>query len=142
MNDTTQQIDQPGPETEILVDPYPAYDLYRRTGRFGKPMEIRVGDTLGVRRSGYIEEYRPGSVVSYAMSSGECPIKAVTRAKSYGHQLHWINGCAVCITARKQAKRRLIEVSVGMVVLFEGRKFKITAEPNSNLGLKQIGEAL
>lgn len=125
-----------GPATETIVAAYPAYAVVRRTGHFGRPVEITSTDRLGLKHEDYYREYSPGSVVSYALKCGLCPIDAVARATKHGHGLHWINGCSISISSMKKEQYRLIEVAVGMVVLFEGRVFEITAERNDNLGLK------
>lgn len=131
---------------EATVDSFPAYKVVRReltTAAYikGKRVdisftEIQAGDKLGVKTNrGYYNEYYPGSVVSYALENGEDPIEAIETAKSRGHELHWINACAVSITSHSRPQETLILVEPGMVVRFEGKLFTIKKAPNNNLQL-------
>jgi hypothetical protein len=135
-----------GPATETIVRSWPAADLVRRTGAFMRPVVLKDSELVGMikhTRNGdaFIEEFRMGSVVSYALRYGVCPIAAVERAKGFGHDLHWISGTATVLSNSPQARRRVIEVAIGQTITFEGRLFEITKQPNSNLGLKFIAMA-
>lgn len=124
-----------------LIVTFPAYNIYVRTPDHEGVTDISVADTLGTEGRGYWNAYSPGSVVSYSLKAGLCPIKGVERAKASGHRLHWINQDSVCVTAHRQPQKTLIAVKPGMKVRFEGRVFEIVKEPNNNLGLKETETA-
>lgn len=152
MNQSNQKISEnaevrPGPATETVVADWPALDVVRRTGAFGKLPKLTAVDRLGQlyqsRNHGeLVREFHIGSVVSYAMENGDCPIRAIERAQGFGHELHWITEAAVSITSHKRAKRRLVLIEAGMLVEFEGRVFLIEPKRNGGgrLGLTQVSD--
>lgn len=132
--------------TEEVIASYPAYKIVRRAASKaiadrGFP-RIRVGDVLGLRRvyrgDSYYQSFSPGSVVSYAQQYGEDPIEAVDRARANGHQLHWINARATCLHNGPIVQETLVEVTIGMVVMFEGVLMRIQSAPNDNLRFERV----
>lgn len=107
-------------------------------------MQVKHGDSM----------FRAGSVVGYAIQSGEDPYLAVVRNEKHQaankwtqYKTHWLNAEAVVICAYKwhhdktAAERKAApEVAIGQVVVFDGRLWKISSEPNRNLGLVALSE--
>lgn len=132
-----------------IIASFPAYDVVQREvkkglyykGAYRSDVEytvITTEDRLGMNHKGVHREYSAGSVVSYAMEKGYCPIDAIEKAVANKHKLHWINASGASIVSHNRPRWILVEVNVGMVVLFEGRLFTITSEPNNNLGLAPL----
>ena len=129
---------------QAIVYSCPAYDIVE-----GKPapdyrcgcVEIKDGDRLALayesRNHGTLHhQYKAGSVIAYALRSGDDPIEAYEREKARGHSLHYLIPLGTSITAEKRDRYQMVEIKVGQVVRFEGRFFEIVAERNDNLGLK------
>lgn len=137
---------------KTLVAAFPAYNVYKREARDVRVFrdgasqlvegvtEIDVNDRLcfarQTRNHGMVYgEFYAGSVVSYALENGECPLEAAERAKERGHDLHWINGSGASLVSHQRAVWDMIELTEGMLVRFEGRFFTIGKAPNDNLRL-------
>lgn len=100
------------------------------------------GDTLGVwHDKGFYRRYKISSVAAYALEYNECPIKAVERAKSFGHPLHYIFALATCVSSSPAPRETIIAVKLGTLVYFQGRYFTIIPANNDNLALKVIDPA-
>ena len=125
---------------DTIFGRFPAYDIVERECDRDGFVNITHGESLGLHRKWYYQEFKPGSVVSYALEYNNDPLAAVERAKANGHELHWINACATCITAHKQERRTLVLVTLGMRVRFEGLLATIEEAPNDNLRLAPIVE--
>jgi hypothetical protein len=144
MNTETATNENLGPATETVVIDFPALDVVKRTGAFGKPVRFVAEERLGLlyntaRHGTLVKEFVISSVASSALKRGECPMRAVDRAKANGHCLHFVFPVGTSITAWKQAKRRLVQIEIGMVFIFEGRKFEVCKGSNSdNLNLREI----
>lgn len=129
---------------QAIVYKCPAFDVVTRNPQpdyMGGCVEIKDGDRLALafesKRYGTMyREYKAGSVISYAILSGQDPIAAYEREKARGHNLHYLIQCSVSVTAHKRDRYELVEIKVGQVVRFEGRFFEIVAERNDNLSLK------
>lgn len=122
-----------------IVADYPAYSVVSRekskgayvNGQFDPAIEftdIVAWESLCIayesRNHGTMyAEQEAGSVASYAMKNGECPIEAIDRARERKHDLHWINAQGSCITAHKRAKEVWTLIENNSLVRFEGRIF-------------------
>lgn len=129
------------PEFE-LVATFPAYRVVKRVKRGFHDrgmMRIHAGEKLGLKRSyaggDYYQQFTAGSVVSYALENGQCPVHAIDDARSKDHKLHWLNASSTMLTAEPRPQEQLIEIAVDQVVCFEGSLFKIRPAPNQNLEL-------
>jgi hypothetical protein len=134
---------------EDVVDNFPAYMIVRReltNGIFIKGRRVAIdftdiydSESLGLRketsRGVVYKEFKPGSVVSYALQNHDDPIAEVARAVERKHQLHWLNACGSAITSQKRPQEVWTLVQIGMLVRFEGRLFTIQRAPNDNLNL-------
>ena len=70
-------------------------------------------------------EYSANSCVSYALENNENPIASHERAIRLGHETHWVNQCAVCISNSPTPQKTLTLIHDGMVVKFEGVYFTV-----------------
>lgn len=134
-------------EAEIAF--YPAYIIARRMLTKGAIIngrrreieftEIKSGESLGLPRDSrngrYFQEFKPGSVVSYALENGDDPIESLEKSKKLCHQLHWLNACGAMLTSAPRKQETWTLIMVGMLVRFEGRLFTIQNAPNQNLKL-------
>jgi|SRR5882672_6196911 len=124
---------------QAIVATFPAYMIAEREADHTGYINITTADRLGLDSGkGFFREYSPGSVVSYALESGRCPIEAIERSTARKEALHWINACGSALTAHKQAQRTLVQVRFGMKVCFEGRRFTIESDWNNNLKLVPV----
>jgi hypothetical protein len=116
------------------VASYPAYKVFEREATSHGHVEITTNDKLGLRHPrGFFRVYSPGSVASYALRYNECPIEAVADAKAKGHKLHWINQDASVLSSSSLPQEELVEVTIGMMVRFEGLIATIENDHNNNL---------
>jgi len=130
---------------QTLVATYPAFNVFRREARSNGVVEITTEDTLILKTSNANKSlsvhggtFSAGSVVSYALEYNECPIAAVERAKSNGHDLVWINANAAVLTADHRDAVDVIEIEVGQLVRFQGVTATIEKAPNNNLKFKPV----
>jgi hypothetical protein len=122
-----------------LVAAYPAFNVYKRSPKSEGFVEITTEDTLILKVDGdHKGTFSPGSVVSYALEYNECPLAAVERAKSNGHELVWINANGAMLTAHHRAAEDVVEVEYGMLVRFQGVIATIEKANNNNLKLVTI----
>lgn len=119
------------------VHVYPAYDVVQLPKNLKGVIVLRDGDQLCLRED-HMRHFAIGSVVSYALRNGDCPIKAVERARERRDETHYIFGLGSCITSHKQPREMYVQVSVDEIVQFEGRRFQIVNQPNRNLGLVEV----
>lgn len=117
------------------IESFPASTVFRREMAPGRGyVEITRADILGVKHPrGFYRQYTAGSVASYAIKNNECPMHAVEQAKAKGHALHWINANGSMLTSHERPRTEIIEVTIGMVVRFEGLIATIESAPNDNL---------
>lgn len=103
---------------------------------------LKAGDQVACKGlRGHYLRFQAGSVVSYALESNACPIKAVERAVSRGHALHFLFGLAVSISAQARPRETYISLEIGERVRFEGRYFEVVKTGYEHLGLKEIEQA-
>jgi hypothetical protein len=79
--------------------------------------------------------YTAGSVFSYALERGECPLEAYEKARVLGHETHWISQRHTVLSSHVEP-REAVNVWHGAVVKFQGKFFWIDPAPNDNLRLK------
>tara|TARA_R110002110_G_scaffold2925_2_gene14934 strand:+ start:581 stop:958 length:378 start_codon:yes stop_codon:yes gene_type:complete len=114
------------------INEVPAYAIFERApSKITRAINVVADEELLVNGS----IYYCGSVVSYALSSNDCPIAAVANATRRGNDLHWINSKGSCISSGKTVQRKVIALNVGDSVRFEGHVFTIGTAPNNNLSL-------
>ena len=95
---------------------------------------FRDGDVM---RIGY-NHYQIGSVASYAIKNGDCPMEAIEHAKENGHDMYYVFGLGASITAHKQKIDYGRPVEYGQRIIFEGHIFELEVARNQNIGLKMI----
>jgi hypothetical protein len=102
-------------------------------------INLKYGDII--QRDGRLTSYKIGSVIGYALDSGDDPIEWYERAKENGHDLHWANQQGVCISA-SGGKRPPdhIQVKTGQLVNYEGLVFRLDPAPNDNIKLVEVGK--
>lgn len=122
---------------ELIVD-YPAYALYRMPDfrqanmldgmEFGMPFESS-------RYGTQYHFFKIGSVLGSVLERGGDPYAAVERAKANGHELHFVYGLSVSITAHKRDKEEKFALAWGDVIGFHGKRFRLEKAPNQNVRL-------
>lgn len=121
---------------------FQAYDVAegKINPRTGAVM-LKAGDEIALV-SAPMQHYQMGSVVSSALRYNECPMKAVERARGFGHALHFAFALGTCLHSGPIVKGRYIGVELGQRIEFEGRTFEIAAAPNRNIKLVEIENPL
>ena len=105
---------------------------------------LKNNEKIALVRQGVPYNYTLGSSASYALEYNECPLKAYERAVKNGHACYWLNQDARSLTSERRPLPQVQftiteqELADGVEVYFEGKNFKIYAQPNDNLGLKEI----
>jgi len=119
---------------------YPARILFEleRTTRYNdrRPaLELRDRDLLSCPEG--LTTYTAGTVVSYALKSGDDPIKAVQLAEARGHQLAWLNQNASVLSSRGRGEpEHCIIIRPGDLIRMEGRTYRVKRGNNpGNLNL-------
>ncbi len=107
--------------------------------------QFQAGDVFGMARKSSRGDtlytfFTLGSVVSYALKNGQCPMRAVEQSKAHNHALHWASQNCVAITSHKEAKRTHCGLAMGDTIRFEGRIFTLNPAPNNNVELCEIDE--
>lgn len=122
----------------VVLHDFAGYDVVeaRIHSLYGCPV-IRSNEKLALI-SNPMRHYSAGSVASYAIQCNDDPIEATRRAIENGHTLHWLNAMATCISSPPPPKGRYIGVEIGMVVHFEGRKFRIDPVPFNRDHIKLV----
>lgn len=123
---------------ETLIKSYPAFDIFERDANHEGFVHINDNDVLGLARKNHYDTFKTGNVWTFAKENGMDPEEAAERARNNNNKLYWINKRATSITAWKQDKVNLINVEVGMKVIYAGKKFEIAADWNKNLKLKEL----
>jgi hypothetical protein len=96
------------------------------------PVQSRFGHGL------IYNTYTIGSVVSGALRDGDDPVKALDRARSFGHELVFIFANGSCIHNGPRSTTKHVLIEIGMTVRFEGNLYTIETAPNDNIWLKPI----
>lgn len=106
-------------------------NAFRASHEFNGPI-LKAGDQVMIGG----RMYTAGSVVSYSIEKGDCPVLAVERAFADGHKLWWLNQNAVTISNPPIRVRDVDHVlSEGDVVKMEGRFLMVVSAPNRNFNL-------
>lgn len=124
----------------VVVDSFPAYDVIKphTLSPFDLPV-FKADDTVGVKAPrGYYKQYSFGSAASYALKNYECPIESYNQTVERNQETHWLNQCAVSLSASKQEKKTIYEINVNDEIIFEGVVFQVKTAPNDNLKLVKI----
>lgn len=122
---------------DTLVASYPAYNVFERTATISGFTHIDTDDILAVevkhRNGGFYRTYLPGSVASYALEYNECPFEARERALANKHPLYYIIARGSVMTDHKREAEKVVRVTFGMKVIFQGKPFTIEEDFNNNL---------
>ena len=106
-------------------------------------LKLKNKDKIALVREGIKHNYTLGSVASDALEYNECPFKAYERAKKNGHSCYWLNQDARSLTSGGTLPPvAKYVIHIGSEIYFEGKNFEIYAQPNNNLGLKEIKDAI
>lgn len=122
--------------TRAILFTCPAYDIIEPRRDYAGTILLKAGEAVADLATRDL--YSPNSVASYAIESGRCPIKAIERSMGRGETMHWLTQLSTAISLMKMERKTYVGVNVGDVVKFEGRRFEIVAQPNRNLGLKEL----
>ncbi len=124
---------------ESMIADFPAYTIFRaRVNTITGYVEAHHGDEFQLRIRDQFMKFLFGSVVGYACDHAECPFTAYNKAIDLGHETHWVTKMSISITNDKQEKKQYTGLSMGQVVLFEGKKFKLTETHNDNIELVEV----
>ena len=111
------------------------YDRKTKTSQTNH-VYIELDDQDTLYWAGSNQTYNIGSVFTYAMRNGDCPLATYQQAKEFGHKIYWITQQATAVTGTRTAPREAVSVSIGQIVKFQGHFFLIVGAPNDNLDLK------
>ncbi len=102
-------------------------------------LKLKNKDKVALVRGGIKYNYTLGSIASYVLEYNGCPIKAYERAIKNGHACYWLNQDARSLTSGGTLPPvAKYVIHIGSEIYFEGKNFEIYAQPNNNLGLKEI----
>lgn len=119
-----------------IVESFPAYDVVEIEPHYDGYLRLFDGDLISVG-SGPQSTRKMGSVVSYALNNGDCPIEAYERAIQNGHDTHYVMNLGSCLSASEQAKETRIYVEEGQKIRFEGRLFEVVIQ-HKNAAIKPV----
>lgn len=108
-------------------------------GRVEEAVVLRAGEIVVLPK--HLTRYEIGSVASSAIQDNDCPIEAIGRAKEFGHELVYFVQQAACLTDTNPAaedRPRVIQVEIGMKIMFQGHFYEIQSAPNDNLKLVEV----
>ncbi|MBU1336039.1 MAG: hypothetical protein KJ944_08555 [Alphaproteobacteria bacterium] len=94
--------------------------------------ELIAGEKLVL---GDLHTFKIGSLISYALESGQDPVRAIDRAREQGHDLVWINSLGAMLTAERRDPEPVVRVHMGMPILFQGVIYRLDPAANRNLKL-------
>lgn len=133
------------PRTGNLIADYPAWSVHEPVAQKIHHLDVslpifQAGDILGLpyvsERYGILYHwFRFGSVVSFALDSIECPIRAFENALKAGHKTHWLNPEPVVLSNTQAPKESRIAMNFGDQLIFEGRIFELAPDWNQNVKL-------
>nr|CAI3971084.1 hypothetical protein ORM20_00030 [Ochrobactrum phage ORM_20] len=127
--------------TKILAD-FPAYTIISpESNRLVDNEKFMVPfPALRNPREMIWREFCIGSVISYALRTGNDPIESLDHARKNGHELHYVFGLGSSITSHQRPHETKKGFHFGDVIEFEGIKFELVPAPNSNVALKKVSE--
>jgi len=117
---------------QAIVKSFPAGDIVRREADIKGFINLTAGELITDSTEAGSGSWTIGSVVSSALSSGDCPLEAVERAKGFGHPLYYVFGNATCISRCDSERTTRILIEEGDIINFEGKQFIIEPAPNNN----------
>ncbi len=113
----------------------PVFDLYAYNGEALKASDVIAVPYQSIRHGILHSFYTLGSVAAYAERYNECPVAAVDRAKSFGHELYYAFANGVMLTAEKQARTKHFVVNHGDMINAMDKSFLIAPAANRNIKL-------
>ncbi len=125
---------------QAVVQSFPAADIVRREADSKGFINLTADEVITDSTEAGSGSWTIGSVVSAALSSGDCPLEAVERAKGFGHPLYFIFTNATCLSRSAQERATRILINEGDVVRFEGKLFIIESAANDNKVLTPYSE--
>jgi ribosome-associated protein YbcJ (S4-like RNA binding protein) len=120
---------------ETVVQEWPAMLVVSR-GTVGGVVKVKAGEEVVVGER--LGTFTFGSVVSFAMKNGQCPINSFKQAVDRGHQTHWLNANAAVIHDGPKTQRKVVQLQKDDTVEFEGRRFKLAPASNRNWDLVEL----
>lgn len=126
---------------ETMIANFPAYKVMRRSiSDWKSAPAFKAGEILAIKRNGYYDRFRLGSVVSVALHCNEDPVAAFEQEKERGNPLWWAIKVASSLSHQKE-QGTVYEVEFGDKIIFEGFIFELYSAPNQNMKLVKIGPA-
>lgn len=127
--------------TENLIVDYPAYAIYKtpawRQAKMIDEMEFALPFETRTHGTQYYF-FKLGSVIGSAIRNGDDPMKALERAKNFGHELHFAFALAVCIHNGPKVKEQKLALNWGDIIGFHGKRFRLDKAPNQNVRLVEV----
>lgn len=108
-------------------------------GRVEEAVVLSAGEIVVLPN--HLTRYEIGSVASSAIQDNSCPMEAIARAKEFGHKLVYFVQQAACLSnhkTRPEDRPRVIQVEIGMKIMFQGHFYEIQSAPNDNLKLVEV----
>ena len=113
-------------------------------------LNVKANDVINVlgmhKDSELPSRFYFGSVVSYALENGYCPIAAYERTLDNmvkfpynDHKTHWCSPDAPMLTSEYRELPEVVgTLNLGDMVKLEGRIFKLEAAANNNINLVEV----
>lgn len=111
---------------------YPSFDIVELEKNNQGQTNLIANDHLCIDGQ---YRFRIGSVASYAIECGRCPIADFNRTVEQGHKTHFVTQMAVSLSISNVPRGRFILIDSNQLIKFEGRVFKLTPAPNDNYNL-------
>ncbi len=108
-------------------------------GRIEEAVVLRAGEIVVLPN--HLTRYEISSVASSAIQNNDCPIEAIDRAKEFGHKLVYFVQKSACLSNHEthpEDRPRVIQVEIGMKIMFQGHFYEIQSAPNDNLKLVEV----
>ncbi len=114
-------------------------DHYRKNPDYQGRISFKHGDRLLV---GKYDVFKVGTVVSYALESGNDPIACYLETVERGQKTHWLNPEASCIHNGPRSTEVIYDLSRSMgdvgTIWIEGKAFTLKYAPNRNIDLVAV----
>lgn len=117
---------------QAVIKLYPAAQIVKREADRKGYINLTDGEKITDSVEAAAGTWTVGSVISYALKSNNCPLKAVERARSNGHDLYYIYANASVLSSSDSERVTKILIEEGDVVCFEGQLFTIKDTFNNN----------
>ncbi len=123
----------------VLIEEFPAYKVMKRGhADWQNAPTFKSGEIIAIKRDGYYDRFKLGSVVSFSLEMGKDPIAAFEKAAEKGQRLWWATKLATCISSLAELKNTIYAVEFGEKISFEGWIFEIQPDYNDNIKLVKI----